>query len=94
MIGHFFKQPSHYVFNYKPRFYDPRKERIEALKKKYSTENKKDKSVNRAPVNFREEWRKNKKKANNKATLRLAIIITILVFIVYSYFKYIGISFF
>jgi len=94
MIGHFFKQRSHYVFNYKPRFYDPRKERIEALKKKYSAENKKEGSPNKTPINYREEWKKNKKKSNNNATLRVAIIITILVFLVYSYFKHIGISFF
>jgi len=94
MIGNFFKQRSHYVFNYKPRFYDPRKERIEALKKKYSDEKKNKNSVNRTPVNFREAWKKNKKKSDNKATLRVAIIITILIFLVYKYFKYIGISFF
>jgi len=94
MIGNIFKQRSHYVFNYKPRYYDPRKERIEALKKKYDDEKQNAESINKTPVNFREAWKNNKKKSNNNATLRVALIITILVFLVYIYFKYLGISFF
>jgi len=93
MIGNFFKQRPHYVFNYKPRFYDARKERLEALKKKYDKKNQNN-ETHRIPVNFREAWKNNKKKSDNKSTLRIAIIITILVFLVYRYFKYIGISFF
>ncbi|MCK5638027.1 MAG: hypothetical protein KAH67_04905 [Flavobacteriaceae bacterium] len=35
MFGNTFKPRAHYVFNYKPRYYDERKERLESLKKKY-----------------------------------------------------------
>lgn len=31
----FFRLPEHKVYNYTPRFYDPRKERLEELYKKY-----------------------------------------------------------
>ena len=92
MIGNFFKQRAHYVFNYKPRFYNERKERIDAIKKKYEVEDKK--TGNRTRTNFREEWRKSKNTSHNNANLKTALIIVILVFFVYRYFKYIGISFF
>ena len=36
MFGKAFKSRKHYVFDYKPRYYDERKERIENLKLKYS----------------------------------------------------------
>jgi len=92
MIGNFFKQRAHYVFNYKPRFYNERKERIDAIKKKYEVEDKK--TGNRTRTNFRESWKKSKNTSHNNANLKTALIIVILVFFVYRYFKYIGISFF
>jgi hypothetical protein len=93
MIGNFFKQRTHYVFNYKPRFYDERKERLDAVKKKYTAAAIK-KSVTHTHANFREEWKKSKKASRNNANVKVAFIIVILVFFVYRYFKYIGISFF
>lgn len=92
MIGNFFKQRAHYVFNYKPRFYDERKERLEAVKKKYTIEDKE--TVTRTRTNFRESWKKSKQSSRNNANVKTALIIVILVFFVYIYFKYIGISFF
>jgi hypothetical protein len=91
MIGNFFKQRTHYVFNYKPRFYDARKERLEAVKKKYD---KNKETVTRKRTNFREAWKKSKHPSRNNANIKTALIIVILVFLVYRYFKYIGISFF
>ena len=35
MFGKAFKSRANYVFDYKPRYYDARKERLENLKKKY-----------------------------------------------------------
>jgi len=91
MIGNFFKQRTHYVFNYKPRFYDARKERLEAVKRKYD---KNKETVTRTHTNFREAWKKSKHPSRNNANIKTALIIVILVFLVYGYFKYIGISFF
>ena len=76
-----FKSRKHYVFDYKPRYYDERKERIENLKKKYSGGNDTDSTrITFSKSNLRNEWSKAKKPAvDRRTTLRLAIIITILV---------------
>ena len=48
MFGNAFKPRAHYVFNYKPRYYDERKERLEKLKEKYEN---KDSTPIRYPKN-------------------------------------------
>ncbi|NQW37555.1 MAG: hypothetical protein HQ471_11165 [Flavobacteriales bacterium] len=93
MLGNFFKQRSHYVYNYKPRFYNARKERLEAVKNKYKDVETEETAVKMA-TNFREAWKKSKKASSNNANLKTAFIIAVLVFMVYNYFKYLGISFF
>lgn len=92
MIGNFFKQRAHYVFNYTPRFYNERKERLDAIKKKYEVADQN--TELKTAVKFRESWQKAKIAPSTSATLRISIIICILVLVVYLYFKYIGISFF
>ena len=85
MFGKAFKPRSHYVFDYKPRYYDERKERIENLKQKYADEES-DGEISKIKLtknNLKSDWIKNKKFASNRGTtIRLAIIITILVGIV------------
>ena len=82
MFGKAFKSRKHYVFDYKPRYYDERKERIENLKLKYSDQ---ESEVDTTRIKFtannlKNEWVKNKRLASNRSsTIRLAIIITILV---------------
>lgn len=82
MIGNFFKPRAHYVYNYKPRYYDERKERIENLKKKYE---KIDSEVDIPAITINKEgliqdWARHKKSSNNRNTnIRLAVIIAILV---------------
>lgn len=93
MIGIFFKQRAHYVFNYTPRFYNERKERIEALKKKYEATDLPNSEL-KTPINYRESWKKNKVTPSSYANLRIAIIICILVLLSYIYLRYLGISFF
>lgn len=82
VFGKAFKSRSHYVFDYKPRYYNERKERIENLKKKYD-ENSSEEDTTRIKFsknNLRSEWIKNKGNASNRATtIRLAVIISILV---------------
>lgn len=75
MFGKFFKPQTHYVFDYKPRYYDERKERLKKLQNKAESS---------APIisknNLKNEWIKKKQKtANHGSAIRLAIIITILV---------------
>lgn len=85
MLGSPFKQRSHYVFNYKPRYYDERKERLENLKEKYRSD-KEDKKSNKdyhitlTKNNLKNDWAKSKSSTvDAKANKRLAIIIAILV---------------
>jgi Flp pilus assembly protein TadB len=86
MFGKLFKPRAHYVFDYKPRYYDERKERIKQLEKKYSKSNTSDEEVNEIKLtknNLKNNWVKQKQTSADKATiLRMAIIIAILVGIV------------
>ncbi|MGI9533143.1 hypothetical protein [Lutimonas sp.] len=83
MFGKAFKPRAHYVFNYKPRYYDERKERLEKLKEQY----KKDKSatpdldkITFSKDHLKSNWKRHKKVSSNRAVnKRLAVIITILV---------------
>lgn len=73
MLGNLFKQRSHYVYDYKPRYYDERKERLKSL------EANKDASIS-FNSNLKSKWARAKKPAADRNTnLRLAIIIAILV---------------
>lgn len=83
MFGNTFKPRAHYVFNYKPRYYDERKERLEKLKRKYE---KGDKSLDDISSiafsgdNLKADWKRHKKMSVDRGVnRRLAIIITILV---------------
>lgn len=82
MFGKAFKPRSHYVFDYKPRYYDERKERLEQLKQKYASEKELEGEtrIRFSKNNLRNEWVKSKKTAGDRSTtIRLAVIITILV---------------
>ncbi|RLD62646.1 MAG: hypothetical protein DRI95_12825 [Bacteroidetes bacterium] len=83
MFGNAFKQRAHYVFNYKPRYYDERKERLENLKKKYETKNIDSEDIPKISLskdNLRSDWQRHKKSvANKNVNRRLAIIIAVLV---------------
>lgn len=83
MFGKLFKPRAHYVFNYKPRYYDERKERIQKLNEKYhGTDSDSENDAPRIRLSkssLRNEWVKNKQSATDRnANLRLAIIIAIL----------------
>jgi hypothetical protein len=90
MFGKLFKPRAHYVFDYKPRYYDERKERLQKLEQKYHG-NKDDLEIPHISLtknNLRNDWVKNKRSATDKSTnLRLAIILTILVGIVAYIFQ-------
>ena len=83
MFGKLFKPSSHYVFNYKPRYYDERKERLRNLEKKYHNPDGNDVEISKITLsknNLKNNWIKNKRSATNRATnIRLAVIIAILV---------------
>ena len=83
MFGTPFKQRAHYVFNYKPRYYDERKERLQKLEAKYNNntaEGDQEYEVSLTKNNLKNSWVKSKNTASDgKTNKRLAIIIAILV---------------
>ena len=83
MFGNAFKPRAHYVFNYKPRYYDERKERLSILKEKYENKDEAPKDIPKISLSkdhLKSSWQRHKKVSSNRAVnKRLAIIITILV---------------
>lgn len=86
MFGKLFKPRAHYVFDYKPRYYNERKERLQNLEEQYhgnKETNEDGPKLRLTKNNLKNDWIKNKRSATDKSTnLRLAIIIAILVGIV------------
>ncbi len=97
LFGNAFKPRGHYVYNYKPRYYDERKERLEKLKAKYENqgadnqENPESGDLPKISITkdqLRSSWQRHKKVSSNRAVnIRLAIIITILVGLVAYFFE-------
>jgi len=83
MFGKLFKPRSHYVFDYKPRYYNERKERLRNLEDKYHSDkdlSDESRKIRLTKNNLKTDWVKNKRSATDKASnLRLALIIAILV---------------
>jgi hypothetical protein len=82
----FFKNKGPKSFEFKPRYYDARKERLEEMKKNattgkevFVTENFREKA--------REQWRTERSKSVNSSNLRLVAIIAVLFLIAYLIFK-------
>ena len=92
-LGSPFKRNSHYVYNYTPRHYDERKERLEKLKEKYenlNSEEQDDEDITIAFTknNLKNAWKKTRKSDDgNKSARRIALIIAILVGIVAYIFE-------
>jgi|TARA_B110000285_G_C15029981_1_gene566188 hypothetical protein len=90
MFGKAFKPRKYYVFDYKPRYYSERKERLDALQKEHdSCDTLKDGiGIRLTKNNLRTNWVKNTKISSNRSTnRRLAIIVTILVGVVAYLFE-------
>lgn len=82
-----FKHRSAKAFDYKPLYYDERKERIEELKKKYA-----DKEMVAVEESIRTrmqtEWRDQRSKQVGNSNRTLLLIIAVLLFVVYWIIKY------
>lgn len=89
MFGNAFKSRANYVFDYKPRYYNERKERLEKLEKKYRNKKggtKEEFTSSLIRSNLKTNWQRSKHIAHDKkSNLRLALIIVILV----GFFAYI-----
>ena len=91
-----FKATGHYVFDYKPRYYDKRKERLKALEDEHLREQerksfmKEDFQKSLSKNNLKNEWVKNKSYPiqDKNGTYRLALIIVILSLISWAIFNF------
>ncbi len=80
----FFKLPSHYVFDYKPMFYDPKKERRETVRKQVRRELglENDPHAYRYSIKFRHDSFYHRK-IRRSQNVRLLVILVLLVIIAY-----------
>ena len=90
-----FKQNRNKSFDYTPRYYDERKERLEKLyKKHHGTKEGESKETFVRRETFRDSWyRRKHEKTSRNSRIRTAIIAVALIAIVYRLYKYFGLSF-
>jgi len=82
----FFKINKHKRFNYKPLYYDPKKEEIEELKKRAATKDEANLEEMRGKI--RSRWQQHRTtNANKYSFLRIAFVLFILFVIVYFLLK-------
>ena len=87
MFGKAFKPRKYYVFDYKPRYYSERKERLANLQNEQE-DNESSGRIKLTKNNLKDDWVRNTKSATDKGTTRrLAIIIAVLVGIVAYIFE-------
>ena len=82
MFGNAFKSRPNYVFDYKPRYYSERKERLEKLEKKYYENETSDEDFRPSIIKdgLKTDWSRSKHIAHDKkANMRLVLIIVMLV---------------
>ncbi len=86
-IPSFFKSHAPKRFEYQPRYYDERKERLAEMKKKYEETGDGEYRRRITKENFREamrsEWRQERGNKTRSSNLRLAVIVAILALIAY-----------
>ena len=97
MLFSFFKQNKNKQFNYTPRYYDERKERLDNLKRKYGKLEGEDyeegNKTRHTRTSFRDDWKQNSKIKTNKNTrIRLLVIITFLLIATYIALNYLEIG--
>lgn len=95
----FFKTPKHRVFNYQPRYYDPRKEALDERIAR-AREEEKGKEHDYVPgrnirTNFRKAVYENRKQAGSPFVMRIIVLISIvgLATALYFFAKSIGLFF-
>ncbi|MBU2929515.1 hypothetical protein [Winogradskyella psychrotolerans] len=93
MFSTFFKQNKNKRYNYTPRYYDERKERMDNLKKKHGLIEDDGDGKRFHRTNFRDEWNQNSKIQSDKNTrIRLLVIVAFLLLAAYVTLSYIDIS--
>ncbi len=95
MFSTFFKQRKNKQYNYTPRYYDERKERLDNLKKKHGLIEDDSEGKRFHRTNFRDEWSQNSKiRSNNNSRIRFLVILAFLLIAAYVALSYLDISVF
>jgi hypothetical protein len=77
------------TYNYTPRYYDERKERLDNLRKQKEAKNDKDYFKGYRKKSFREDWKTVKSMDRNRnSRLRFIIILILLFMFAYATIKY------
>lgn len=89
-MGLFFKLPKHYVFDYKPIYYDPKKEerekRFRKIRKQMGVKDENDdKHEYKADIDFRRAGKIGRTKTDKSSTIRLLVILVFLVVFFYIF---------
>ncbi|GLB52309.1 hypothetical protein NBRC110019_13480 [Neptunitalea chrysea] len=83
-----FKQHRNKSFNYKPRYYNERKERLDSLKRQYNKVSDVD-YVPKRRTSFREDWKTQRKDLNDKnSRVRLIVILVFLLMAAYVVLRF------
>ena len=85
-LPNFFQTPKHRQFNVKPRYYDPEKERIENLKKKYDPSTTEEEKLAEAKIRIHEAFQSSPEKpkgllTTKKLLIYLAVLVLLLLWI-------------
>lgn len=83
-IPSFFKTPKNKQFNYSPRYYDERKERLEKILNENPDSKEENYQGNNIRGQFKSKFRKSTEKRRN-SNLRMVVIIIILFIITYFF---------
>jgi len=76
-----FKRQTPKAYNYKPRYYDERKERLEALIKSKESRSDEEYVKGYRPSGFRDDWKSARKSSSDKnSKLRFIVILILLLF--------------
>ncbi|WP_281766003.1 hypothetical protein [Neptunitalea lumnitzerae] len=83
-----FKQHRNKSFNYNPRYYDERKERLDSIKSKYEKVPDTEYKLKRR-TSFREDWKTQRKELNDKnSRIRLIVIFIFLLMAAYVVLRF------
>ena len=90
------KTTQHQRFNYNPRYFDERKERLNAKRKQYEELNNSDVTDGRRKEIFKEnikgEWNRAQYRQNQQRTSNLRVVLLISVILILGYFIFNGVD--
>lgn len=76
----FFPKPKHRRFDIHPRYYDPEKERLENLKKKYDTSSPEEEKLAEAKLRIHESFRRDHKQPKGLLSNKRLLIYVLVLF--------------